>query len=198
MASGFIRVSISESLGLFKRLHQNNAPGVGIGLASCKRIVDYYGGEITVESSPHRGSTFSFTVPNSFPIDTTEEQRLRALHSCNILDTPPDPELNALVESAAALFSAPIALISLVDKDRQWFKARVGLDLPETSRDLSFCAHAILESQPLIVNDASADQRFETNALVTGEPFIRFYAGAQLRTRDGFSFGNDVHPFSAR
>jgi diguanylate cyclase (GGDEF)-like protein len=115
--------------------------------------------------------------------------RLKALHSYSILDTPPDPELDALVKLAAAVCDTPIALVSLVDRDRQWFKARLGFTPESTPRDIAFCAHAILKDDVLVVEDASQDPRFAGNPLVTDEPGIRFYAGAPLVNGDGHALG---------
>jgi len=119
-----------------------------------------------------------------------EDQRLQVLYDLLLLDTPPEERFDRIVEFASTEFDVPICLISLVDRDRQWFKAKVGLDACETSRDISFCAHAILESNDLlIVMDAHADQRFHDNPLVTGAPHIRFYAGVPLVMDDGLAIG---------
>lgn len=126
----------------------------------------------------------------SAPVSQFESERLFCLQSYNILDTEAECAYDEIVSLAAALADAPIALISLVDKDRQWFKSRVGLDAPQTPRELAFCAHAILEPQkPLIVEDATKDDRFFDNPLVTGAPFIRFYAGFPLVTSQGHALG---------
>lgn len=109
-----------------------------------------------------------------------ETSRLAALRALEIVHTPATPEFDAIVEVAAEIFDCPISLVSLVDKDEQWFKARCGLDAESTHRDLAFCAHAIHSDDLLIVPDASKDSRFRKNALVTGEPHIRFYAGCPL------------------
>jgi GAF domain-containing protein len=114
------------------------------------------------------------------PIPKNEEERLRILYEMLLLDTPPERRLDVIVEFASSEFNVPIALISLVDRDRQWFKSRVGLDACETSRDVSFCGHAILSTDLLIIPDAANDERFADNPLVTGAPGIRFYAGAPL------------------
>lgn len=102
-----------------------------------------------------------------------------------MLDTPPEERFDSLTAYAAATFQVPIALVSLVDVNRQWFKSRCGLGAQETSRDVSFCGHAIDQTDLLVVDDALLDERFADNPLVIGEPHIRFYAGAPLRLRDG-------------
>jgi len=118
-----------------------------------------------------------------------EEYRLSTLHALRLLDTPPDERFDAISSTAAALFGAPIAFVSLVDAERQWFKSRVGLDVAETARDVSFCGHAILGGDPMIVEDAVHDERFYDNPMVTGEPFIRFYAGTPLSAPNGQRVG---------
>jgi len=134
--------------------------------------------------------------PATLPHD--EESRLAALVRQELLDTPNEAEFDALTRLAAELCDAPIALISLVDRDRQWFKSRVGLDVTETPRDVSFCAHAILGEGTLEIEDTFADRRFADNPLVTGPPGIRFYAAAPLRDPEGHAFGTlcviDVSP----
>ncbi|MER0347540.1 GGDEF domain-containing protein [Vibrio vulnificus] len=109
-----------------------------------------------------------------------EPQRIADLHSLNILDTAAEERFDRVTRIARRLFDVPIALVSLVDEDRQWFKSCFGLDVSETPRDISFCGHAILGADTLIVEDASQDARFADNPLVTGEPHIRFYAGVPL------------------
>jgi len=121
--------------------------------------------------------------------DDVERARVAALHALEVLDTPPDPALDELVRTAAALCEAPIALISLVDLNRQWFKARSGLEAHETPRDVAFCAHAIMSDDPLEVSDALADPRFATNPLVVGDPHIRFYHGVPLVGGSGHRYG---------
>lgn len=113
-----------------------------------------------------------------------EEGRLATLHALSVLDTPPSDDLDAIVASAAAFFDAPTALVTLVDRDRQWFKARFGFHAAETPRVVSFCAHAVAARDLLVVPDAACDPRFAANPLVTGAPFIRFYAGAPLAVGD--------------
>jgi GAF domain-containing protein len=130
-------------------------------------------------------------VPEMQPPQTPgdETARLRALHECQLLDTAPEARFDRLTRLATRLFSVPIALVSLVDADRQWFKSRQGLAACETGRDISFCGHAILGIDVFCVPDALADQRFSDNPLVAGPPHIRFYAGAPLRTREGRHIG---------
>ena len=114
------------------------------------------------------------------PIPSNESERLEALRSYHILDTAPERAYDELVILAAYICNAPVALFSLVDESRQWFKSKLGWTRPETSRDAAFCAHAILIPEPLIINDAAKDQRFADNPLVVGEPYVRFYAGIPL------------------
>ncbi|KQY86232.1 GAF domain-containing protein [Pelomonas sp. Root1444] len=123
------------------------------------------------------------------PIPADDEERLRALRELLILDTPPEERFDRIVAFAASEFDVPIALITLVDRDRQWFKARVGLDACETSREISFCGHAILQPGLFEVVDAARDPRFVDNPLVVGAPFIRFYIGAPLRLPGGAVLG---------
>ena len=119
-----------------------------------------------------------------------EAERLRSLTALNVLDSPAEREFDALVHAAALICGVPISLISLIDSERQWFKANVGLPgVTETPRELAFCAHAIRDDGILEVQDATLDARFSDNALVTGNPDIRFYAGATLRLSDGSRVG---------
>jgi diguanylate cyclase (GGDEF)-like protein/PAS domain S-box-containing protein len=119
------------------------------------------------------------------PLPADEEERLRELDRYGVLDTEPEDTFDDLTRLAAYVCEAPIALISLVDAGRQWFKSRHGLSANETSRDISFCSHAILEPGLFVVPDALADPRFAANPLVTSDPHIRFYAGAPLVTPGG-------------
>ncbi len=120
---------------------------------------------------------------------SNERERLSALLECCVLDTAPERVFDDLTSLAARLCDAPIALVSLVDSERQWFKSAHGVDAKETHRDSAFCAHAILGTVPMIVTDALTDKRTSDNALVLGAPHIRFYAGVPLLTTDGFALG---------
>lgn len=122
-------------------------------------------------------------------IPEDEAARLKTLHSLHILDTAPEERFDRLTRMAKRLFQVPIALVSLVDENRQWFKSRVGLDIGETPRDLSFCGHAILGDDVFVIPDATNDSRFSDNPLVTNEPHIQFYAGCPLRFSDGRKLG---------
>ncbi len=123
------------------------------------------------------------------PLPDNEPERLRALHDLMLLDTSPEERFDRVVRFAAEQLDAPIALVSLVDEHRQWFKSRLGLQVPETGRDISFCAHAILQPDVFIVEDASRDARFADNPLVTGESHVRFYAGAPVSAPGGERIG---------
>jgi GAF domain-containing protein len=125
----------------------------------------------------------------SAPIPQDEKKRLKVLWQYEVLDTVPEEVFDELTELAAHICEAPIALLSLVDQSRQWFKAKVGTTVKETSRDISFCAYAITQPGLFIVPDATKDERFANNPLVISDPKIRFYAGAPLITPDGHALG---------
>jgi GAF domain-containing protein len=121
------------------------------------------------------------------PVD--EARRLTALHATRLLGSAPEEAFDRITRMAARLLNAPAALVSLVDQDIQWFKSRCGFEPAQTARDISFCGHAILDAAPMVVPDAGADARFADNPLVTGEPGIRFYAGAPLALPSGARLG---------
>ena len=154
-----------------------------------------------IEAEDERLLRFSYPLDFSIPftamttsvpanlIPANEEQRLRSLHALQILDTLPEEGFDDLTTLASQIVGAPIALITLVDRERQWFKSKVGLNLDQTSRSVSFCAHAILGDTIFEVEDATKDTRFSENPLVTGPPGIRFYAGMPLTTPEGANVG---------
>ncbi|WP_216902828.1 sensor domain-containing diguanylate cyclase [Synechococcus sp. CCY 9618] len=125
----------------------------------------------------------------SFPVPVDEDQRLRDLERYGVLDTGRDEHFDRILDLAGAIFHTPIVAISLVESDRQWFLAHRGLDVQETPRDQSFCAHAIVHDEVMVVPDARSDERFRTNPLVCADPHIRFYAGAPLQTPEGHNLG---------
>ena len=125
----------------------------------------------------------------AYPEVPDEQARVLALHRYAVLDTAPEESFDRIARLAKATLGVPIALISLVDRDRQWLKANEGLSVRETPRDVSFCTHAICQDVPMLVMDATADARFRDNPLVTGDPSIRFYLGAPLHTHDGHNIG---------
>ena len=123
------------------------------------------------------------------PIPTDDERRLQALREMLILDTPPEERFDRVVRFASDEFDMPIVLVSLIDAKRQWFKARVGLDLCEADREISFCGHVIVQPRILVVEDALQDERFHDNPMVVGAPHVRFYAGAPLQLPTGEIIG---------
>jgi two-component sensor histidine kinase len=132
------------------------------------------------------------SLPESFirpPLPLDEPQRLIALKRYDLLDTPPEQAFDRIARLAAGVLGMPISLITLIDATRQWFKSRHGLDVPWTRREVAFCSYTILNTEPLVVVDAAADDRFADNPLVSEDPNIRFYAGAPLVTPDGHVLG---------
>jgi GAF domain-containing protein len=123
------------------------------------------------------------------PIPNNEAERLAALKEYRILDSGTERSYDDITALAAHICQVPITMVSLVDETRQWFKSKVGVDRQQTPRDIAFCAHTILQHTPLVIRDARKDERFADNALVTGEPHIRFYAGFPLFNPEGLALG---------
>jgi GAF domain-containing protein len=118
------------------------------------------------------------------------EERLRALAHFHVIDTLPEKEFDDIVELASAICGTSISLITLLDSDRQWFKARIGIDDTETPLEHAFCNHAIqTPNEVMVINDSMKDERFKNNPYVTGSPHVRFYAGASLVTNEGVALG---------
>lgn len=132
--------------------------------------------------------SLSFFSPAPRP--ENERERQRAVDLSGILRAPPDPELHRLVATATRAFGVSMGGLSILDRDRMWLTARIGIDLPETSRAISFCAHTILHPEtPLAIPDTRDDERFAGNPFVQDEPSVRFYAGAAIRSRRGYPLG---------
>ena len=125
----------------------------------------------------------------SAPKPANEKERLRALRAYEVLDTLPEQSFDDLTRIASYICQTPIALISLIDDSRQWFKSKFGIEATETTRDVSFCAHAILEDKVMVIPNSTQDERFHDNPFVLGPPQVKFYAGAPLITNDGFRLG---------
>lgn len=142
-----------------------------------------------LENQPEKSSYLAFSMPK-IPLPANEQKRLAALASYQILDTLEEKDFDDLTLLASEICHAPISLISLLDDKRQWFKSHTGLPIQETSKEFAFCAHAITsEKDVFIVNDATKDERFADNPLVTGDPHVTFYAGVPLVTGEGFALG---------
>lgn len=125
-------------------------------------------------------------IPN---LPKNEKKRLEALRNLKLLDTKPEFRFDRITKLARKFLNVPVAVISLVDEDRQWFKSVDGLDVSETPRDISFCGHTILQNEAFIIKDATKDKRFADNPLVTNEPFIRFYCGIPIQEGGGEHIG---------
>lgn len=124
-----------------------------------------------------------------YPLPVSEGKRLQELAEYHLMDTPAEEDFDRLTHLASCLFDVPIVLVTLLDQDRQFFKSKIGFDVCETSREISFCTHAIMQDDTMVIPDALKDSRFSTNPLVLGKPFIRFYAGKPLKTPSGENIG---------
>lgn len=140
-------------------------------------------------TTPHNDHP-SLVKASNFPIPEGEHARLAALRALEVLDTPAEQSFENIVHLATMLFNVPVALISLVDAERQWFKARRGIKLQEMPRSVAFCAHAIMKTGVCLIPDAREDARFADNPLVAHEDGFRFYAGAPLTTHEGYRIGS--------
>lgn len=144
-------------------------------------------------------SAVSLSFFSPAPRPANERERQRAVDASGVLRAPPDPVLHHLVTKTASLFGAPMAGLSILDRDRTRFAARIGIDVPATSRAISFCAHAILHpGEPLVIADALSDERYAGNPFVQSDPNVRFYAGMAVLGADGHPLGTlfamDVSP----
>jgi excisionase family DNA binding protein len=135
------------------------------------------------------GGEFLPAQAPAYPVPDNEAERLRMLAASHLIDSPPEQVFDRLTWLATQITQAPIALVSLLTARRQWFKSHHGIEAAETPREWAFCSYAILESQPFIVEDARADDRFRNNPLVTGAPHIRFYAGFPLIAKNDTRLG---------
>jgi GAF domain-containing protein len=123
------------------------------------------------------------------PFPPNEAERLRSLALYEILDTLPEAIFDEITLLATYICGCPIATVSIIDKNRQWYKSRIGINAAETPREISFCAHTIRQNEPLIVEDATLDERFRDNPVVLHEPHVRFYAGVALVNQEGYALG---------
>src|SRR3954449_5739729 len=182
----------TQKLRGFQKINIDRAPIPAPGRHASRRCC------AASKNSPSTGA--SQALPPESPLETlhlnepvaptwTEAQRLEALESYGILDTPPEPAFDDIAKLAALTCDAPMALVSLVGKERQWFKSGLGIGMQETPRSMSICASALGEKELLVVPDLARDPRFADNPLVTDPPHVRFYAGAVLRTPDGLPLG---------
>ncbi len=184
----------TEQQLLFLEEHDcTEAQGYFLGRALCAVNFDNW----LRSATPLIKSPDAITLPlaratgvDSYPVPINERERLEELYRYKILDTPPEEIFDRLTRLAARACESPVALITLVDRDRQWFKSRYGFEATQSARDHGFCAHTILGSEPLIVENAAVDPRFADNIFVRGKPGIRFYAGVPLITSRGFSLGS--------
>jgi excisionase family DNA binding protein len=161
-----------------------------VRLSAVTRLLEQRNGSVAQAAPAGQLPPEFLPVPDpAYPVPPNEAARLAALHATGLVDTPPEDVFDRLTRLAAQVTDCPMALITLLTSERQWFKARTGLSTPETARESAFCSHAILQAGPFMVEDARRDPRFEANPLVTGEPHIRFYGAFPLLNADGLPLG---------
>lgn len=138
--------------------------------------------------APSSSEFFPSDAP-AYPVAPDEAERLIAIDGTGLVDTPPESAFDRLTWLASQVTDCPMAMVSLLTARRQWFKSRIGIEISETTRDWAFCSYAALQAGVFLVEDAQLDPRFKSNPLVTGEPYIRFYAGFPLHNREGYPVG---------
>jgi len=161
-----------------------------VRLSAVKHVIEQKNAAAKVRP-PIRASSLEF-VPShapAYPVASDEAERLLALDATGLVDTPAESVFDRLTWLASQVTDSPMAIISLLTARRQWFKSRIGIEVAETSRDWAFCSYAVLQAGVFVVEDAMLDPRFQNNPLVTGEPYIRFYAGFPLKDREGHPIG---------
>ena len=125
----------------------------------------------------------------SAALPTNEDERLKKVMDLGLLDSAPEERFDIITREAMTAFNVPISTITIMDKNREWYKSCQGLDVKEAPREISFCAHAMLSRDMFVVEDTLSDERFKDNPMVTGKPYIRFYAGVALYSPDGINIG---------
>ena len=156
-------------------------------LSEVLRVLRRATGSASLENLPNE---FRHLPAATYPTLDTEQQRLLAVFNSCLVDSPPDAMLDRLTWLATRVTDCPMAMVSLLTSERQWFKSRIGLDVTETPRDVAFCSHTIVAPAGLVVENAASDPRFASNPLVVGEPQIRFYAGVPVEDQDGNRLGS--------
>ena len=158
-------------------------------LSEVARLQSSGQGGATAPQAETLAQEFIKPLTATYPMLESEQRRLKALAASGLIDSPPDPLFDRLTWLASHMTGCPMALVSLLTSERQWFKSRVGLEAAQTPRDAAFCSHAILSPEGMVVEDAWADERFARNPLVLSEPYIRFYAGIPVTDRESNRLG---------